>query len=696
MAKNLKKKKIMPVVVIIGVIIIPLLYSFFYLGAFWDPYSTLDTLPVAIVNQDKGAVINEKDRNLGQEMCDELKKDGTLKFVMTDEQDAKKGTEGKKYYAMLVVPSDFSSNIATSSQKEKQSATVTYSPNQKRNFLASQILSKATLEIEKNLRSTINKEITQQLSDKLKQTPEQLQTLQDGLKKLYDGSSDMKDGTDKLKDGTGKLKQGAFDLQNGTKKFSDKLDEYQGGVDSAKKGSNSLSTGAQGLNSGLDKLLKGATTLETSTKDLDQLKQGAKELAAGAQAFNTNLIAYTSGVDTLIATVQETTSFLSQYVAANPSLMSDPVFAGFIAKMSNPDSQKNIKVLSGANAALKKASGEILLGLTKLSDSANNLTALQVAVTQIKQGLSQAKAGSTKLEDGTKDLKNGMSELSNATQKLNSGAKDIQKGSVKLANGANDAEDGTADLDKGAEKLKNGVSEAKDGVDSSIKEANQKLKTLDGLDEFAADPVNIQESDINPVPNYGTAFAPYFLSLSLWVGALIIFFGIFLDADNKFKVLSRDSDKKVVRSFVYLLIGLVQAILLAIILKIFLGLQVHNLPLYFMSCCLVSVVFISIVQFLLVFFRDIGKFLAMVLLILQLTSCGGTFPMETVPKFFNVLYPFMPMTYSVNLFKESISGADTAQVWFNSGILVAILVGFMALTIILSKHKKAKKLSVQE
>ena len=93
-------------------------------------------------------------------------------------------------------------------------------------------------------------------------------------------------------------------------------------------------------------------------------------------------------------------------------------------------------------------------------------------------------------------------------------------------------------------------------------------------------------------------------------------------------------------------------------------------------------VFIAIVQLLIVFLKDVGKFLAIALLILQLTSCGGTFPMETVPKFFNILYPFMPMTYSVGLFKDTISGTGAIGLDRNSLVLIGILVVTMALTVL--------------
>jgi len=148
-------------------------------------------------------------------------------------------------------------------------------------------------------------------------------------------------------------------------------------------------------------------------------------------------------------------------------------------------------------------------------------------------------------------------------------------------------------------------------------------------------------------------------------------------------------------NFIYLLIGFSQAVVLGIVLLLGLGLKVDNLPLYFLSCCLVSMVFISIIQFLMVFLKDLGKFLCMLLLILQLTSCGGTFPMETVPKLFNQLYNFMPMTYSVGLFKQSISGVSASDLLINTGVLFGILVVFMTLTLIFSNVKTKEKDKIQ-
>lgn len=668
MKSKITKRSVKCFIVIIGVVIIPLLYSYFYLGAFWDPYSKLESLPVAVVNNDKGATINDEDRNLGQEMCDRLQEDGSLKFVFTDAEDAKEGTEGDEYYAEIVIPENFSENIASASTTDKQTATINYSPNQKRNYLASQILSRAVLEIEEETRSNISAELIDSLADKLRDVPNQMADLQDGMNKLYDGSNELSDG--------------AKELADGTHTFNTKLNEYKDGVSDATNGSKDLNDGMVTLDSGINELLEGANKLAVSTENIDQLTTGSKSLAAGAKQLNEGLIQYTAGVDTLISTVNSTSTFLTNYVTkVNPAIMKDKVFAAFITKMSDPANATSIKTLQEANTKMKDASSQIAVGAETLSQGTASLPELKAALKQLSAGLTQAKTGSEALAKGSKTLYNGLSTIDSATG--------------KLSNAAGKIADGASDLSEGSVKLNDGIEEAKTGVDDSITDADSDLKALDGLSDFAKESVTIEETDINPVPNYGTAFTPYFLSLSLWVGALIMFFGIYLDADGRFKILSRTSEKKVIRSFCYLVIGLSQAVVLALVVQFGLGLEIANVPLFYLACCLVSMVDIAIVQFCLVHLKDVGKFIAIALLILQLTSCGGTFPMEIVPKLFDHLYPFMPMTYAVGLFKNSISGVVSSEVAYNGGILCAILVVFMAITIVLSVVKFKKDENVQ-
>lgn len=671
MEKKQSKINIKALIVIAGVIIIPLLYSFFYLGAFWDPYSRLETLPTAVVNLDEGASINGEERNLGEEFCKQLKENNSLKFVFTSEKDSSEGTKNGDYYAEIIIPEDFSENIASAETVNKQQAVITYSPNEQTNYLAAQILNRAVLEMEEKLVQNVDSEIVAQLAEKLQSVPQQMSGLQDGLNQLYQGSSELASGTESLKEGTGK--------------FNSNFSQFSAGAASAASGSQQLNEGITQLNEAVSQLSSGADLINSSASGLDTLSDSVSALAQGAETFNESLKTYTGGVNSLIRVVSDTSAALGNYVKINPAIMQDQNFAAIMSKLADPENTQQIQILSEAGTKLQSASDTITQSTALLSSKSLSLVQLKQALADLSSGLVQAKEGSGQLLTGSQTLAEGTSTLRDAARQFSSASQEIS--------------DGALALDDGADMLLSGIETAKEGVDSSVSEANDEVKSLEGLSEYASSPVKIEQKNVVSVENYGTAFAPYFMSLSLWVGALIIFFTLYLDPDGKFKVLSRNSDKKIVRSFVYLLIGVTVALLLGIVLKIGLGLEVQNMTLYFWACILVSLVSIAIVQFLLVHLKDIGKFCAIVLLILQLTSCGGTFPMETVPKFFNVLYPYMPMTYAVDLFKQAINVKDTHRVFIDTGVLAGILIGFMILTVLLSVikiGKRKKVLKVQE
>jgi len=200
--------------------------------------------------------------------------------------------------------------------------------------------------------------------------------------------------------------------------------------------------------------------------------------------------------------------------------------------------------------------------------------------------------------------------------------------------------------------------------------------------------VKVVYSPINHVPNYGTAFAPYFICLSLWLGGIVIFFGIYLDHNKRLKTLALGSPHGIRRNLWYIAIGLVQALILSVFGFAFLGISIQHLALYMIACFLISVTFVSIIAFLFQFLKDAGKFLALLLLILQLSACAGTYPVETLPGFFKVLQPVMPMTYGVDLLRQTISFTDFANVWVDFVILLGISVVFAILNFVLVSRRK--------
>ena len=360
-----------------------------------------------------------------------------------------------------------------------------------------------------------------------------------------------------------------------------------------------------------------------------------------------------------------------------------------------------LSVLTSNNDTLNTGAATLSAGLGQLA--ANN-NALNSGASQVADGASQLSAGTNTLNanvptlmSGIGQLANGATQLKTGSTALTSGASQVAGGAADLFNGIVTLKNGTSSLDSGAEELNDGVKTAKDGVDDSVADTNEQLKALDGLADYVGDePVKTETEYVQPVENYGSAFAPYFMCLSLWVGGLMIFFGIYLDYKRKIPSLSKDSKYPVRRGLAFIGISAAQGIALALIIKFALGIVVNNFALLIASCILVSLTFMAIIQFFLMFTGNIGKFVALFLLILQLTSCAGTFPIETQSNFFIVINKFLPMTYSTQLFKEAISGTAGSWAGKNALVLIAFLAVFVIITAIGMVIEKKKSQSAPQ
>ena len=927
MAAKSKNKWIAKAVVIIGVIIIPLLYSFFYLEAFWDPYARLDDVPVAVVNLDKGANINGKNRNIGQEICDNLKEDGSLDFRFVSDKNAKDGVLNQDYYASITIPADFSSNVSTITEDtEKLHSQIVYSANQKKNYLAAQILENAMPTIKETVNSSIDKEIITTLSDKLNSVPDQMGELQDGLQQLSDGSKTLANGTSDLDKGATTLKDGSKTLSGGATQVADGSKTLNNGISTLKTGTaqlksavptlasgvGALNTGAKKLSLGADSLSAGLTTytngvvtaangagtlstglttytngvataadgagtlksgVATYTAGVSSAKDGSSTLSAGINTYTAGASKLYSGstdlyngvkkaskgvstiqssvdesIDKLNTTASDTVlgnleagsksvssstqsavkiienaqTLIKAYNATNDSMYltqlnsvlnmitsdqltalnqgSQQVNAGtlqLIAGMKEVKTNTNdlkdglallqssfgdertentlingayainagLKQLTDNNAVLKGGAAQLELGLQTLA--ANNAT-LNGGVSQLSAGLDTLKAnnstltggasqlsagldtlkanndtltggasqlsagldtlkannstltsGASQVADGAKQLADGTSTLnanvptlSNGVTKLDSGAsqlltgsnalysgaKQVADGSVSLYNGVLSLKAGTSKLNSGANTLKDGIYTAKDGVDDSVKDTNKQLKALDGLADYAEEPASVKTEFVQPVENYGSAFAPYFMGLSLWVGGLMIFFGIYLDYTKKIKSLTKDGKSFRKKCLAFGGISAAQGVALAFIIKFALGIVVNNFAMLIGSCVLVSLCFMLIIQFFIMYTGNVGKFISLLLLILQLTSCAGTFPLETQNGFFQFINKLLPMTYSTQLFKEAISGTAGSWAAKNAAVIAAFTVGFLVLGGIarfIEKSKEKKNISLQ-
>lgn len=635
----MKNKKFMKVIIIIAVIIIPVLYSFFYLKAFWDPYGNLHDMNIAIVNLDEG----DNDENLGTELVNKLKDKDTMTItVLNNSDEAQEGLVNQDYYATITIPKNFTKDLNNAENSDRKVTTISYSPNQKNNYLASQIINKVVTTVETELRSEVSKKVVGKLSDKLEEVPNKMEEISDGASQLQDGTS--------------QLQSGLQELNKGTNNLSTNYEKFDSGVDSAYAGSNKLAYGLNSLNSGADEIYSGTSQLAEKTNTL-----------------NAGVSSYVKGVNQLVSSVNATST---QIQKVGEDLVN-------YQQTHNPDA---------LNDAAKRLQGM----QSSSAGSAQLLGTLQSKGTELEQGVNLLNTKVQTLNSGMFTLKQGISSAKTGNEELQKGLKELSTNSKTIKEGTKQLNNGSSQALNGSQTLLNGTNTFKNEINNGIENTQEELKNLNGLDEYTSEPVEVDEQDYAQVDSYGVGFAPYFMSISLWVGALIMLIIFYYDPDDRFKLLGRNAQNKYLRAGLYFVISVAQGIVLGFILKAGLGFGVTNIWLYYGTCILTSIVFFSILQFLVIKLGDVGKFLGILLLVLQLAASGGTFPIETVPKFFQSIYKFMPMNYTIRLIKESLIKVDNGMIAKNACILVGIFIVFMAITLIADylKTKHDKKANV--
>lgn len=727
-----KNKKLL--VPIIAVIMIPILYAGMFLYAFWDPYDHMEDIPVAIVNADGGAIYEDKDLDLGDELVTKLKEDPDFDYHFVDEEEAFQDLQDQKYYMLIKIPENFSQNATTLLDDSPQKLEMIYVPNESYNFLSAQIGETAMLQIEATLEEKITETYAETIFDKVNEMSNGFADAHEGASKINEGSSELNDGANELdtgalalqegslklnenlhllaeksielKDGTSKLNSGSIELADGTTVLSDGISQLETGQKSLLSGAKEAQTGTEKVAAGITQTKEG---LGQADATMEQIIQGSDQISTGADQLADSLTEWKDGADQTAAGANEVSQGIElleqqvgQILAASPQLPGETKeqLQSVLEKLAAGSKQVAI-----GTETLSSSASELKNGANTLADSVNELSGGQRA---LKTGIHQLYNGSIELETGTADLTagqkqlidgislfgekltdaskgatqlaKGASDLAGGTKELVDGSDAFVEGTGQLAEGSNQLEDGTTELVKGTVALTDGTIKLVDGSDElaiNLEDAADKsnIKTDEDTYNMMANPVEVENQKMNEVPNYGTGFAPYFLSLGLFVGALLL--SIVYPLRDPAST-PRSATNWFMSKFIVLIsIGVIQALIASGILLIGLGLEVQSVPLFILYAVITSLTFITLIQFLVTCFGDPGRFIAIIVLILQLTTSAGTFPLELIPKalqFFNLL---LPMTYTVSGFKAVISSGNFAVMWQNAGVLLGFTSVFM-------------------
>lgn len=789
--KNITASKVMWVV-IAAIGIMPLLYGALYLAAFQDPYARLNTVPVAVVNEDQGAVIATEQRNLGEDVVDELKNnDEGLEWNFVSADEAQKGLEDGTYYMVCTIPTNFSESVASAETSDPEKAQLLVNYNQSENMLASQIGQTVWKEVRTKVSGTVSHEYWNTVLNRVADSGKDIQaaadgagTLKDGLAAAHDGSqtittnlgtlsdgaTSLDDGLAQLFTGTITLKQGTLSLVSGANQLKAGTGQVAQGAGSVAQGASQLksegtgavSSGASQVNSGVQQMVESMGSLVTglgSDADSQTLIGGSYALQQGIAQVNQGAVDARNGVDQINAGVQALSGTMTTAKAGLDSayaILSDPdatesqrqqalaIIKGVSDGMGTSGDtgsstmqgalgtiSSSLDAVSGSQSAagdpygLTKliyatsnggagtlGSGAATLhdalsntkdqlvskssDLQRLSSGASQLddgaSEVDARMTELAAGASQLSSGASQVDGGASSAVSGASQLDDGASQLLSGTQSAKDGSAQIASGASQLEEGSATLTTGLSDAVGGSSTLQSGLAEGAETAAEQTSNIDGKADVMGDPVELVDEYYTTVKNYGTGFAPYFMALGLWVGGLVA--GFVFKPLNKRLIISGGNPVMVAFSN-YLpmaVFALIQATLLMVVLQFGLQLQIDNVPAFYAMGYLTALVFTAIMQFLMAAFGFPGKFVAIILLMLQLTASAGTFPIQTTPDFFQAINPYMPMSYVVQGMRQIMTGLDYGTVGFDCFVLAAIGIVCFALTAVVAYRKRTVRM----
>ncbi|MFK4147603.1 YhgE/Pip family protein [Streptomyces sp. NPDC004065] len=663
----------LPRAALVALLVLPLLYGALYLWSFWDPYGRLDRIPVALVNDDKGATAGGRRITAGDDLTEGLLKSEVFDWHRVGADEARRGVEDGTYYLSLTMPADFSSRIASSAGDSPETGALQVRTNDANNYIVGQIS------------KTVFNEVRTAASTKASRS---------FLDRIFISFSDIHGQTVKAANGADKLTGGIGKAEKGSKDLADGLAEAEKGSGKLSKGLTKLRTGAGSLEDGSRQVADGTQALADKVNAIDAkagpfLKDNERTIGDTARLVADSAKAIRHNLDTLVERAPAAAKG-----AHTASALLDDVYARRCEQPVLPDA---------ACADLKKAK-QAAADVATIADDVNTLIADNDGDLKKLDGhLATLQKQAQALADHAPHLSEDLDDAVKRINKLNKGAGQVAAGAKRLHAGLGTAKDGAADLDEGVGRLKTGAETLNGGM---YKLADGSNRLAGGLHHGArqipdygkedrdrrtgvmADPVQLASRDLHHAPNYGTGFAPYFIPLSLWVGAMVAY--MLIAPMNRRALAAGASSWRIALAgwLPVVVVGVLQTAALMAVLHWAIGLEMARAGGTVAFLFLVAACFGAIVQWLNARFGPAGRILVLALLMLQLTSAGGTYPVQTSPGFFSALHPLLPMSYIVGALRRLITGGGLGPVWLACAVLAGFTAASLALTALAARRRQ--------
>lgn len=658
--KNLAKN-LFALIIAIGVCFLPALYAWFNIYSNWDPYGNTGNLQLAAVNLDQGYTDeNGEFKNTGEDIMDELAGNDKVDWQFVDSADeAIEGVESGKYYAALVVQNNFTYNMYNMFVNTTEEPTLIFYQNQKKNPVANKISDTIVTTVQSNINEefvkVMTKTIFEDVNDMYDDIEEEggvdafIDKLDNLNKNLIDYQKTIDDvikGNAVLSSNIANATNDVEDLENRTKNSAGSLSEAGG---SLQQSQNTLNAYKDQMNLTIDTMLTMLNTMENQLKqaqlsgDINQMVDVCEQTLKDTKQLNKDITAISQSIadqnnnQGVVDTLQQ----LSDSVEALQKILEK---ANIDGKYDNVSQQ-----IKDAEASMISDIDKAIANITSTRNTINN------------QLVPQLNTCVDNLEDV---IGNASTIMNNMSGVLNS-----------MGNVFGSLQTTLSTSDKSLEKTKEALSKISDKLTKAIDKArsvqeDERVEALvdtltgdpDMYGEFFSEPVEIESVAVYPIENYGSAVAPFYTVLSVWVGVIIMAAIIKVKVTKSKYPDATPTQLFFGRSLFFIAMGQVQTLITVLGDLFILKIQCVHPFLFWVVGALTSLTFTLLIYALVYSFGDVGKAIAVVVLVLQIAGSSGTYPIELLPEFFQKVYIFFPFPYAINAMRECICGLYEADI----------------------------------
>lgn len=691
---------VIAVVIILGLSILPSLYAWFNIFSNWDPYgpSSTGNIKVAVVSDDAGAEISGLEINIGATVVEALQANNTIGWVFTDNSDETiEGVKAGDYYAALVIPETFSADMVSFLTGDLEHPQIIYYENGKKNAIAPKITQKA----QKTVRQQVNATFISTLAESAMKAGNVISaTDSDGVsiadtmtEKLTALSSDMDTYINILSSFKG-IMDSAQSIISTTKIMLPSLDTV---LDSSKTSLSSMQTmvnsSTNTVNTVSDMML---SSLDMIDGTLTMISNVVNSDLSSAQTVSTIVLNGIGAVNNMIPYAKE---IFNSSVAGIEAKGDEKINSQINTIRGQFDLVKSDADHVGSSSAVAVSNSNDLIDKiqAELEHCSNDIAVLKDTYSSsVKPQLSST------VTNAQAALNTTVNALSSFNLNLGSTDNVLTSYSDTLADG-NTNLDTTLEL---AQELSDYIKTLTENMSelSDNENYNKLIEVMDSnpelLGEFASSPVSLDTVRIYPIENYGSAMAPFYTVLALWVGALILVAIIHVKV-HPIPGVSGICPRHAYfgRYMLFFLVGQLQTLITVLGDLHFIGIQCEHPVMFWFAGAMCSFVFTFFIYSLTVALGNIGEALAVVVMVVQVAGAGCTFPIETLPKVFHSLYNYLPFQFGMNAMKEAIAGLYENSYWtyiakLSVYLLVSLFIGlvgaipFRKLNKIIDKNKE--------